>query len=86
MQIIVKKLSRFVLVVVAVSAFTFLLVNLLPGDVAYIVGGEDATPEDIKVIHERLGLDRNVVVRYFIWLQKSARGDLGVSINYSTLP
>jgi peptide/nickel transport system permease protein len=80
MQIIVKKLSRFVLVVVAVSAFTFLLVNLLPGDVAYIVGGEDATPEDIKVIHERLGLDRNVVVRYFIWLQKSARGDLGVSI------
>ena len=47
MQILGKKAFRFVLVVLAVSALTFLMINLLPGDVAYIIGGEEATLTDI---------------------------------------
>ena len=79
MQLITKKLFRFVLIVLAVSAITFLMVNLLPGDVAYIIGGEDATIEDIKAIRKDLGLDRNIMVRYFIWLGNALCGDLGIS-------
>jgi peptide/nickel transport system permease protein len=79
MQIAAKKTARFILVVLAVSALTFLMVNLLPGDVAYIVGGEDATQADIEAIRQDLGLDRNLLLRYGIWLKNAARGDLGVS-------
>jgi len=79
MPMIWKKVFRFVLIVLAVSALTFLMVNILPGDVAYVVGGEDATLEDIQSIRKELGLDRNIVIRYFIWLGNALCGDLGVS-------
>jgi len=79
MPMIARKLLRFVLVVLAVSAITFFMVNLLPGDVAYVVGGEDATLEDIEAIRRDLGLDRNILGRYFVWLGNALGGDLGVS-------
>ncbi len=79
MQILGKKIFRFLLVVFAVSALTFLMVNLLPGDVAYIIGGEEATPADIESIRKSLGLDQNIIVRYFNWLINVVQGDLGES-------
>jgi len=74
-----KKALRLVLVVLAVSALTFLMINLLPGDVAYIVGGEEATPADIEAIRKNLGLDQNIGVRYLAWLRNASFGDLGKS-------
>jgi peptide/nickel transport system permease protein len=74
-----KKLLRFILVVLAVTAITFLMVNILPGDVSFMIGGESATVEDIRAIRERLGLDRNIALRYFEWLGRAVRGDLGTS-------
>ncbi|MGD8951685.1 MAG: ABC transporter permease [Desulfobacterales bacterium] len=79
MQILGKKAFRFVLVVLAVSALTFLMINLLPGDVAYVVGGEEATLADIEAIRNNLGLDQNILVRYLSWLKNAASGDLGES-------
>jgi peptide/nickel transport system permease protein len=55
------------------------MINLLPGDVAYIVGGEEATLADIEAIRKNLGLDQNIVVRYLTWLKNAASGDLGES-------
>jgi peptide/nickel transport system permease protein len=74
-----RKILRLVLIVLVVSAITFMMMNLLPGDVAYIVGGEDATPADIAAIRRDLGLDHNIWVRYGIWLDNVVRGDLGIS-------
>ena len=74
-----KKILRLVVVAVVVSAITFLMLNLLPGDVAYVIGGEDATAEDIRAIRAALGLDRPILVRYFVWLGNALRGDLGTS-------
>ncbi len=79
MLILGKKAVRFVLVVLAVSALTFLMINLLPGDVAYVVGGEEATPADIEAIRKDLQLDQNILVRYLSWLKHAASGDLGES-------
>jgi peptide/nickel transport system permease protein len=79
MTIIGRKLLRFILVVLAVTAITFLMVNLLPGDVAYTIAGESATAEDIHAIQEELGLDRSLTMRYFAWLGRIAQGDLGES-------
>lgn len=74
-----KKITRLLFVLFAVSAITFLMINLLPGDVAYVIGGEDSTPEDIQAIREAFGLDKNIIVRYFAWLFDILRGDFGNS-------
>ncbi|MCP3951458.1 MAG: ABC transporter permease, partial [Desulfobacterales bacterium] len=74
-----NKLLRILAVVWVVSALTFLMVNLLPGDVAHTIVGEDASLEDIQAIRKELGLDQNMVVRYFKWLGQVARGDFGKS-------
>jgi peptide/nickel transport system permease protein len=80
MRIIIgKKVFRFVLVVIVVSALTFLMMNILPGDVAHVIGGADATPEDIAIIRKDLSLDRNIFIRYFLWLGNAIRGDLDKS-------
>ena len=79
MQFIWKKLLRLVLVVLAVTALTFLMVNLLPGDVADMIGGQGAIQEDIQSIRKDLGLDRNILIRYVTWLGDLIQGDLGQS-------
>ncbi len=74
-----KKIFRLILIALAVSALTFLMVNILPGDVAYMMGGQGASPEDIEAIRKDLGLDRNIVVRFISWLGDLIQGDLGKS-------
>ncbi len=73
------KAPRLICVLFAATALTFLMVNLLPGDVAYEIGGQEASPEDIEAIREELGLNQNIFLRYFLWLADVARGDFGKS-------
>ncbi len=75
-----KKLLRLIAVVFAVTALTFLMVNLLPGDVAYTIAGQDATPEFLEAIREDLGLNRNIFTRYAEWLADVAQGKFGKSL------
>ena len=79
MQFFWKKILRLILVGLAVTALTFLMVNLLPGDVADMIGGQGASQEDIQAIRKNLGLDRNILVRYVTWLGHLIQGDLGQS-------
>ena len=76
----IKKLLRLVSVLFAVTVLTFLMVDALPGDVAYEIAGEEATIEGVKAIREALGLDRNILIRYVDWLSSAVQGDLGVSL------
>ena len=79
MRLIWKKILRLIVVVLAVSALTFLMVNILPGDVADMIGGRGASPEDIEAIRKDLGLDRNILARFLSWLGHLLQGDLGKS-------
>jgi peptide/nickel transport system permease protein len=83
MRYLQRKLIRLVCVVLAVTTLTFLMVNLLPGDIAYLVAGLDASPQEIAGIRHDLGLDRPLPVRYFDWLAGLLRGDFGVSMRTS---
>jgi len=74
-----KKILRLIVVLLAVSAMTFLMVGLLPGDVAHIIAGMDSTPADIQAIRKQLGLDQNIIARYLAWLGRTLQGDLGRS-------
>lgn len=76
---LIRRAQRLVVVMFAVTLFTFLLVNVLPGDVAYDIAGQDATPEEVAAIRADLGLDRPVLIRYFEWLGGIFVGDWGQS-------
>jgi len=79
-----RLLSTFV--VMAVVAFVvFSLLYLTPGDPAAIIAGDIATSEDIKRIHERLGLDDPFLVQFGRWVGALSHGDLGTSI-FTNLP
>ena len=70
---------RLVLIVLATTVITFLMVEILPGDAAYIIGGQGASQEDIEAIRKDLGHDRNAMARYAIWLGNLLQGDFGIS-------
>lgn len=75
-----RKLLRLAAVVFAVTALTFLMVDLLPGDVAFDIAGTDATLEDVEAIREELGLNKNLFVRYAEWIADAACGRFGKSL------
>jgi peptide/nickel transport system permease protein len=62
-----------------VSVLIFIGTNLLPGDIAQIILGQMATPENTAVLRAKLGLDKPVVQQYLVWLQNVMMGDLGIS-------
>jgi peptide/nickel transport system permease protein len=61
------------------AVLTFLLVNLVPGDVARVIAGPKASPDVIKAIHEKFQLDQPVWKRLGLYLGQVAKGDLGHS-------
>ena len=79
MRYFLRKLLRLIPVMLLVTAATFLLLNLLPGDVAIAILGNEATPAAIAQVRNELGLDRPLVIRYLQWLLDFLQGDLGRS-------
>ena len=67
-------------VVFVVTFVVFGLILLIPGDPAITIAGPDATPEQIEVIRERLGLNRPFLIQYVDWLGGALQGDLGTSL------
>lgn len=79
-RFLARKGLRLLVVVVLVSALTFLMVDLLPGDAAYQMAGMDASLQEVAALRESLGLDRSMGVRYLEWLVRVGQGDLGLSV------
>ncbi len=78
------RVARLLAVLVAVSALTFLIANLLPGDPASAILGEQATPEAVAQVRDQLGLDDPLPERYFNWLGDAVTGDFGASYRTNT--
>jgi peptide/nickel transport system permease protein len=58
----------------------FGLQQLLPGDPAMILAGEEQDPQVIAYLHKKLHLDEPLPVRYAYWMKGVLQGDLGESI------
>ncbi|GAB2969718.1 ABC transporter permease [Frigoribacterium salinisoli] len=78
--LVARRLGTALLTVLLASFFVFFAVQLLPGDVAQQLLGQDATPEALATVRATLGLDENVWVRYGHWLLAAATGDFGTSL------
>jgi peptide/nickel transport system permease protein len=74
-----KRLLYLLPVLLAVSLLTFLIASLLPGDLAYTILGDQATPEKVAALRAQMGLDLPLWQRYLLWLWDVLHGDLGRS-------
>ena len=63
-----------------VSVMIFGLQQLLPGDAAVALAGEEHDPAVVAAIRQKYNLDRPVPVQYAIWIGKVVRGDFGESM------
>ncbi|MEZ5864330.1 MAG: ABC transporter permease [Geminicoccaceae bacterium] len=66
--------------IVLVSMFVFALQQLLPGDPAEAMAGEERDPAVIEFLRTKYRLDQPVPVQYAYWLGAMLQGDFGVSI------
>ncbi len=73
------RLALLLLGLFVASALIFLTLRVLPGDVAQLIAGVNATPEQLAAIRERLGLDEPLLSQYGSWLGGILSGDLGAS-------
>ena len=75
----VRRLFTLIPTLVFVSMLIFSLQQLLPGDPALVLAGEDPSPEAIAHIRAKLHLDDPLPVRYGYWIAGVLQGDLGES-------
>jgi peptide/nickel transport system permease protein len=76
---VARRLLYLVPVLVAVSLLTFLIASLLPGDLAYVILGDQATPEKVEALRHDMGLDQPIWWRYLGWLGHVLQGEFGRS-------
>ena len=79
-RLLAQRAALGLLTLLAVSALLFFGTNLLPGDVASALLGQQATPEALHNIRAALGLDQPAWLRYLHWLGGAAHGDFGTSL------
>ncbi|NKN39779.1 ABC transporter permease [Agrobacterium sp. a22-2] len=79
LSLIIQRLLALIPLLFIVSVLTFSFTSLLPSDPVDLIIGETGTHEQYEMVRQRLGLNEPVVERYFMWLGKAVRGDLGTS-------
>jgi peptide/nickel transport system permease protein len=79
-EYLVKRLAQVVPTLVFVSMLIFGLQQLLPGDPAKILAGEEQDPNVIAHLRAKLHLDEPLPIRYAYWIGGVFKGDLGESL------
>jgi peptide/nickel transport system permease protein len=79
MRFVRKKIVQLLLVLLAVTFISFMMLNLLPGNTAEVICGLGGGQECVDQKTEELGLDEPIPVRYVQWLGDALQGDLGSS-------
>jgi peptide/nickel transport system permease protein len=81
---IAKRLLLMVPTLLGVAALVFLIMRVIPGDVALLIlGGDQAAridPTQLTNMRRQLGLDQPLVVQFFTWLWGVLRFDFGTSL------
>ncbi len=75
-----RRIVQAVPVLLLATFSVFMLLKLLPVDVAITLAGENATTERIEEIRRINGLDRPLLVQYGQWALNAVQGDLSESL------
>ena len=76
---VIKRLLLLIPVIIGVSLFIFVSMELADGDVTDSLGGEEMSEEQLHALRERLGLNDPLLVRYGKYMWGLLHGDLGKS-------
>lgn len=74
------RLGLLVLGLAVASVLIFVSLRVLPGDVAQLIAGTEATPEQVAALRTSLGLEAPLWTQYLDWIGGLIRGDLGTSL------
>lgn len=74
------RLLTFIPTLFVASVVVFLVMQLVPGDPAILIVGEDASLEELETVREELGLNDPVPVQYVRWISGVVQLDLGESL------
>ncbi len=80
LSFLLRRLALIVPTLLFVSMLIYGLQQLLPGDPAIVLAGEDRDPDVVAYLHAKLHLDDPLPVRYLYWLGGVLQGDLGESL------
>lgn len=75
-----RRLLLFFATLFLITVVTFLLTNILPGDVATMILGTRSNPATLAALREKLGLTQPLIVQYGDWLGRMLHGNLGESL------
>ena len=78
-KFIARRLLLLVPILLGLTLLIFIFTRLLPGDPATTLLGERATPENIALVRESLGLDKPLHEQYLQYMGGLLQGDLGRS-------
>src|SRR5262245_10371565 len=79
LRLVARRLLTMVPTLFGIVLVALLLVELMPGDPAEIMAGEDATPEAVERIRQQMNLDQPLPQRLASYLWDLAHFDLGRS-------
>ena len=80
-RFVLRRLGFLLLTLLFTSLLIFLITQALPGDVARILLGREASQQALDQLRSQLGLDRPLPVQYLSWLGDFVRGDWGTSFS-----
>ena len=76
---VVHRLVRAVFVCLGISLITFTLLHVV-GDPVLLLVPQSASDADVRLLKEKLGLDRPLWAQYAVFLRDAVRGDFGESL------
>jgi peptide/nickel transport system permease protein len=79
-----RRLAALIITMMVVSMLIFAAFEWTPGQVASKMLGPFATPEQVDLLTEQMGLNRPAPVRYIEWVGNVLKGDLGYSTYFKT--
>jgi len=79
-RFVARRIGLIIITLLVVSLAIFIVTEMLPGDVAAMIMGQEATEANLARLREELGLNRPAPVRYFEWISNMVLGDLGNSL------
>jgi peptide/nickel transport system permease protein len=77
---IAARIPQLVVVVIVVTMLAFILVNILPGNVLYVILGDAYTKQTAAALSQQLGLNHPLAYRYFEWLWHAMHFNFGTSL------
>jgi peptide/nickel transport system permease protein len=84
-RFLVRRIAVMIPLLVLVSFAVFMLISLMPGDVARAIAGQEASQSDIERVTAEYHLDRPIIVQYGYWIADTVQLDLGES-RYTRVP